>query len=125
MLWFDLADIVGKSLGSMLRFLCFAVLLCWEVLTSQTQDHQTQAQSHQDHQTQAQQCSLIPGSMSMPVLQRPGNITLGGLFSLHDAVLETDLSFTTLPAAMRCTGSDLHPPGLGLLQGRQQLRETL
>ncbi|XP_046907848.1 extracellular calcium-sensing receptor-like [Hypomesus transpacificus] len=42
--------------------------------------------------------------MSMPVLQRPGNITLGGLFSLHDAVLETDLSFTTLPAAMRCTG---------------------
>ncbi|KAM4628228.1 extracellular calcium-sensing receptor-like [Polymixia lowei] len=41
--------------------------------------------------------------MSLPVLRRNGDITLGGLFSLHDTVIEPKLSFTTLPPPPRCT----------------------
>uniref|UniRef100_A0A8C4ZN80 Olfactory receptor C family, w1 n=1 Tax=Gadus morhua TaxID=8049 RepID=A0A8C4ZN80_GADMO len=48
-------------------------------------------------ETKAQQCKLIPGSMSLPVLQRNGDITLGGLFSLHDMVVEPNRLFTTMP----------------------------
>ncbi|KAJ3591263.1 hypothetical protein NHX12_009209 [Muraenolepis orangiensis] len=41
--------------------------------------------------------------MSLPVLQRNGDITLGGLFSLHDMVVEPNRSFTTMPPHPRCT----------------------
>ena len=54
-------------------------------------------------ETEAQQCKLLPGSMSLPVLQRNGDITLGGLFSLHDMAVEPDRLFTTMPPHPRCT----------------------
>ncbi|XP_026169324.1 extracellular calcium-sensing receptor-like [Mastacembelus armatus] len=59
--------------------------------------------SYNSHQDQSQQCEVIPGSMSLPVLEKKGNIVLGGLFSLHDMVLEPSLSFTTMPPAPQCT----------------------
>ncbi|XP_030258131.1 extracellular calcium-sensing receptor-like [Sparus aurata] len=58
------------------------------------------ANSQQD---QSQQCKVIPGSMSLPVLQKNGDIILGGLFSLHDMVVEPCLSFTSKPPPTQCT----------------------
>ncbi|XP_030008344.1 extracellular calcium-sensing receptor-like [Sphaeramia orbicularis] len=46
---------------------------------------------------------MIPGSMSLPVLEKKGDITLGGLFSLHDMVIEPSLSFTLTPPPTQCT----------------------
>uniref|UniRef100_A0A671U918 Olfactory receptor C family, w1 n=1 Tax=Sparus aurata TaxID=8175 RepID=A0A671U918_SPAAU len=51
----------------------------------------------------SQQCKVIPGSMSLPVLQKNGDIILGGLFSLHDMVVEPCLSFTSKPPPTQCT----------------------
>uniref|UniRef100_A0A3B4XZG4 Extracellular calcium-sensing receptor-like n=1 Tax=Seriola lalandi dorsalis TaxID=1841481 RepID=A0A3B4XZG4_SERLL len=50
-----------------------------------------------------QQCKIIPGSMPLPVLKRKGDIILGGLFSLHDMVVEPSLSFTSTPPPTQCT----------------------
>ncbi|XP_073350837.1 extracellular calcium-sensing receptor-like [Pagrus major] len=58
------------------------------------------ANSQQD---QSQQCKIIPGSMSLPVLEKNGDIILGGLFSLHDMVVEPSLSFTSMPPPTQCT----------------------
>lgn len=55
------------------------------------------------HQVQSQQCNIVPCSMSLPVLEKEGNIVLGGLFSLHDMVLEPTLSFTSTPPPKQCT----------------------
>ncbi|XP_068173655.1 vomeronasal type-2 receptor 1-like [Antennarius striatus] len=52
---------------------------------------------HQSHR-----CKLIHGSMSLPVLEKKGDIILGGLFSLHDMVVEPSLSFTTMPPMTQC-----------------------
>ncbi|XP_067364263.1 extracellular calcium-sensing receptor-like [Channa argus] len=52
---------------------------------------------------QSQQCKIIPGSGFLPVLEKKGNITLGGLFSLHDMVVEPSLSFMSKPPPTQCT----------------------
>ncbi|XP_056905979.1 extracellular calcium-sensing receptor-like [Takifugu flavidus] len=52
---------------------------------------------------QSQHCRVIPGSMSLPVLEKRGDIILGGLFSLHDMVVEPNLSFTSTPPPTQCT----------------------
>ncbi|KAL3057482.1 hypothetical protein OYC64_007869 [Pagothenia borchgrevinki] len=41
--------------------------------------------------------------MSLPVLKKKGDIILGGLFSLHDMVMEPSLSFTSEPPPAHCT----------------------
>ncbi|KAK5929476.1 hypothetical protein CgunFtcFv8_010703 [Champsocephalus gunnari] len=41
--------------------------------------------------------------MSLPVVQKKGDIILGGLFSLHDMVMEPSLSFTSEPPPAHCT----------------------
>ncbi|KAM8769884.1 extracellular calcium-sensing receptor-like [Acanthopagrus schlegelii] len=41
--------------------------------------------------------------MSLPVLEKNGDIILGGLFSLHDMVVEPSLSFTSTPPPTQCT----------------------
>ncbi|KAI4815559.1 hypothetical protein KUCAC02_005701, partial [Chaenocephalus aceratus] len=41
--------------------------------------------------------------MSLPVVQKKGDIILGGLFSLHDMVMEPSLSFTSKPPPAHCT----------------------
>uniref|UniRef100_A0A3P8YQ81 G-protein coupled receptors family 3 profile domain-containing protein n=1 Tax=Esox lucius TaxID=8010 RepID=A0A3P8YQ81_ESOLU len=53
------------------------------------------------------QCSLIAGASALPVLQRTGDVKLGGLFSLHDMVLEADLSFTSKPVSTHCSRFNL------------------
>lgn len=55
------------------------------------------------HQVRSQQCNIVPRSMSLPVVEKEGNIVLGGLFSLHDMVLEPTLSFTSTPPPKQCT----------------------
>ncbi|XP_068592982.1 extracellular calcium-sensing receptor-like [Cebidichthys violaceus] len=55
------------------------------------------------NQDQSQQCKLIPGSMALPVLEKKGDIILGGLFSLHDMVVEPTLPFTSSPPPEQCT----------------------
>ncbi|XP_076591349.1 extracellular calcium-sensing receptor-like [Chaetodon auriga] len=52
---------------------------------------------------QSHKCKIIPGSMSLPVLEKKGDIILGGLFSLHDMVVEPRLSFTSTPPPTQCT----------------------
>lgn len=51
----------------------------------------------------SQQCRVIPSSLSLPVLEKRGDIILGALFSLHDTVVEPHLSFTSTPAPTQCT----------------------
>ncbi|KAF7653751.1 hypothetical protein LDENG_00078670 [Lucifuga dentata] len=41
--------------------------------------------------------------MSLPVLQKKGDIILGGLFSLHDMMVEPNASFTSVPPHTQCT----------------------
>ncbi|KAM9852837.1 extracellular calcium-sensing receptor-like [Aulostomus maculatus] len=41
--------------------------------------------------------------MSLPALEKKGDIILGGLFSLHDMVEEPHLSFTSTPPPTQCT----------------------
>lgn len=55
------------------------------------------------YQDQGQHCRIIPGSMSLPALEKNGDIILGGLFSLRDMVVEPNLSFTMTPPAIQCT----------------------
>ncbi|XP_014907987.1 extracellular calcium-sensing receptor-like [Poecilia latipinna] len=47
------------------------------------------------------QCRMIPNTM--PVLEKKGDIILGGLFSLHDMVEEQSLPFTSQPPKSKCT----------------------
>uniref|UniRef100_A0A3Q1ILV5 G-protein coupled receptors family 3 profile domain-containing protein n=1 Tax=Anabas testudineus TaxID=64144 RepID=A0A3Q1ILV5_ANATE len=54
-------------------------------------------------QDQNQQCRILQGSMPLSVLEKKGNITLGGLFSLHDMVVEPSLTFTSKPPPTQCT----------------------
>ncbi|XP_070825771.1 extracellular calcium-sensing receptor-like [Chaetodon trifascialis] len=55
------------------------------------------------HQDQSHKCKIIPGSLSLPVLEKKGDIILGGLFSLHDMVVEPRLSFISTPPPTQCT----------------------
>lgn len=41
--------------------------------------------------------------MALRVLEKKGDITLGGLFSLHDMVVEHSLSYTSTPPPTKCT----------------------
>ncbi|XP_069562552.1 extracellular calcium-sensing receptor-like [Brachyistius frenatus] len=41
--------------------------------------------------------------MSLPVLEKKGDMVLGGLFSLHDTVAEPSLTFTSTPPPTQCT----------------------
>lgn len=59
---------------------------------------------------QQQACRVISGPLHLPMVAREGNITLGGLFSLHDAMMETRLSFSSQPEYAQCTGSVMHSP---------------
>ncbi|KAA0714814.1 Extracellular calcium-sensing receptor [Triplophysa tibetana] len=51
-----------------------------------------------------QTCRLIRSTSDLPVLTSEGDITIGGLFSLHDTVLEYPLSFTAKPLPTHCSG---------------------
>lgn len=53
--------------------------------------------------TTSHHCRVIPGSLSLPVLEKRGDIILGGLFSLHDTVVEPNMTFTSTPAPTQCT----------------------
>nr|XP_015806573.2 extracellular calcium-sensing receptor [Nothobranchius furzeri] len=55
------------------------------------------------HQDQNPQCQIISSALPLPVLQRNGDIILGGLFSLHDAVSVHNPSFTSQPPPAKCT----------------------
>lgn len=57
-----------------------------------------------------QACHLTSGLSHLPMVAREGNVTLGGLFSLHDAMMETGISFTSQPQTAQCTGSVIHFP---------------
>ncbi|XP_017280173.1 extracellular calcium-sensing receptor-like [Kryptolebias marmoratus] len=54
-------------------------------------------------QDQSPKCQLISSATSLPVLEKRGDIMLGGLFSLHDTVVEHNLSFTSQPPSTKCT----------------------
>lgn len=54
---------------------------------------------------QHEACQLISGPSHLPTVAREGNITLGGLFSLHDAMIETRVSLNSQPEPAKCTGS--------------------
>ncbi|KAL6479471.1 hypothetical protein MHYP_G00129040 [Metynnis hypsauchen] len=73
---------------------------------------------------QQQTCQLIRPSR-LPTVAKEGNITLGALFSLHDAVLESELSFTSQPEPAQCTGSPLHAlrTAVELMGGREEERD--
>ncbi|KAL2095683.1 hypothetical protein ACEWY4_007831 [Coilia grayii] len=51
-----------------------------------------------------EECRSIGNPSDLPVLVKEGNIVLGGLFSLHDAVLESPLLFTSPPPPAQCFG---------------------
>lgn len=57
----------------------------------------------QSYQDQSLQCEVLPGAMSLPVLEKRGDIILGGLFSIHDMVVEPCVSFTSTPPPTQCT----------------------
>lgn len=57
-----------------------------------------------------QACRRSSGPSHLPMVAREGNITLGGLFSLHDAMMEIRLSFNSQPESAQCTGSVTHFP---------------
>uniref|UniRef100_A0A3P8W5U0 Extracellular calcium-sensing receptor-like n=1 Tax=Cynoglossus semilaevis TaxID=244447 RepID=A0A3P8W5U0_CYNSE len=80
----------GDCSFSLIRLSHLVVMLCWIF-------------SHCSQQEENPQCEIIPGSMSLPVLQKEGDITLGGLFSLHDMVVEHTVSYTSTPAPTQCT----------------------
>uniref|UniRef100_A0A3B3BWA9 Olfactory receptor C family, w1 n=1 Tax=Oryzias melastigma TaxID=30732 RepID=A0A3B3BWA9_ORYME len=54
-------------------------------------------------QSQGTQCQKNPSAMSLPVLQKKGDIILGGLFSLHDMVVEPRLNFSSPSPPTKCT----------------------
>nr|XP_055031057.1 extracellular calcium-sensing receptor-like [Misgurnus anguillicaudatus] len=51
-----------------------------------------------------QTCRLMRSTLDLPVLASEGDITIGALFSLHDTVLESPLSFTAKPNPTHCSG---------------------
>lgn len=59
--------------------------------------------SFDSHNDRSPQCQLISDATSLPVLEKRGDIILGGLFSLHDMVVEHNLSFTSQPPPATCT----------------------
>lgn len=59
--------------------------------------------SYDSYQNQSPECELISGATPLPVLEKQGDIVLGGLFSLHDMVVEENLSFTSQPSPTKCT----------------------
>ncbi|XP_076853657.1 extracellular calcium-sensing receptor-like [Brachyhypopomus gauderio] len=53
---------------------------------------------------QKQTCQLLHGAPRLPMVVKEGDITLGALFSLHDATLESHISFSSQPQPAQCTG---------------------
>ncbi|XP_052008128.1 extracellular calcium-sensing receptor-like [Xyrauchen texanus] len=53
---------------------------------------------------QSQTCRLIRSTSDLPVLASEGDITIGGLFPLHDNVLNIPQSFTAKPHSTQCSG---------------------
>uniref|UniRef100_A0A8C9SD94 Extracellular calcium-sensing receptor-like n=1 Tax=Scleropages formosus TaxID=113540 RepID=A0A8C9SD94_SCLFO len=51
-----------------------------------------------------QSCHPLSGLLELPALVKEGDINLGGLFSLHDSVLEPNLSFASKQMPTSCTG---------------------
>ncbi|TRY96332.1 hypothetical protein DNTS_021830, partial [Danionella cerebrum] len=72
----------------MIFHVCFTVLLLSALISSQL----------------LQTCRLIRSISDLPVLTSAGDITIGALFSLHDTVLDSSMSFTTEPHSTECSG---------------------
>uniref|UniRef100_A0A3P9J189 G-protein coupled receptors family 3 profile domain-containing protein n=1 Tax=Oryzias latipes TaxID=8090 RepID=A0A3P9J189_ORYLA len=58
---------------------------------------------HNTLQGQGTQCQKNPSATSLSVLQKRGDIILGGLFSLHDMVVEPRLNFSCPSPPTKCT----------------------
>ncbi|XP_061683495.1 extracellular calcium-sensing receptor-like isoform X2 [Syngnathoides biaculeatus] len=58
---------------------------------------------HKSHEDEKPFCDVIPGSINLPVLEKRGDIILGGLFSLHDMVVEPNLTYISRPPPTKCS----------------------
>ncbi|XP_066566359.1 vomeronasal type-2 receptor 1-like [Amia ocellicauda] len=55
------------------------------------------------HKNKTSECKIAAESDKLAMVKQ-GDVTIGGLFSIHDTVMEPDQAFTSKPVSMRCTG---------------------